>query len=356
MNFGIRPVSMSRDRAEMIDILNRNFGADQELRFDWRHTGNPAGESWSWFLYEKSSLATVALATVFPRTMRVQGKIVRGGQVGEFAVDVKYRSLGPAVKLQRSTFQPVERGEIALCYDCPPHDEGMSTFVRLGMPAQCEVYRYAIRFRSDEYFAKRLGKGAWTKPVVASANLLLRVSRRKRGATNIEVRRHAGRFGDEFTHLDEIASVPGSVRSSRNADVLDWRYAQDPTYGAASLKDPAAKYQILVARRGGELLGLAVFLIEPHGAASLVDLFGVDSDVVRMELLDAALDCCRSAGASSLFGLCSNQSELQPLFASFGFCRRERSARVVAYTKGEGRDAILGSDARWSFGQAEVML
>ncbi len=356
MSLGIRPLSLSDDRAEMIDILNRNFGPGQEARFDWRHIRNPAGESWSWFLYDKNSFATVAMATVFPRTMRVDGRIVRAGQVGEFVVDVKYRSLGPALKLQRSTFEPVDRGEIALCYDCPPHDEGMSTFVRLGMAANCEVYRFATRFRSDEYFAKRLGNGAWTKPVVAAANLLLRLRTRTGGARNVEVQKHAGRFGEEFSHLDEIVCPPGSVRSSRAAEVLNWRYVQDPISGTASL-DTAAKYQILVARRGGELLGFTAFLIQPDGAASLVDLFGVGSEGARLELLDAALDFCRSAGASGLFGLCSEPSELKTVFETSGLRRRERSARVVAYTKpGNGLSAQISSGAKWSFGQVEMML
>lgn len=357
MSLGIRPASMTRERAEMIDILSRNFGPGQEARFDWRHTRNPAGESWSWFLYEKSSSATIAMATVFPRMMCVDGKKVRGGQVGEFAVDAKYRSLGPAVKLQRRTFEPVDRGEIAVCYDCPPHDEGMSTFVRLGMRASCEVYRYAIRFRSDEYFSERLGQGVWTKPVVAGTNLLLRLQTKKRRARNTEVQKHIGRFGGEFTHLDEIVSTPGSIRSSRTADVLNWRYVDDPISGTASADDLAQKYQVIVARRGGELLGFAVFLIHADYAASLVDLFGIDAKGVRGELLAATLDYCRSAGASSLFGLCSEQSELKPLFEELGFSRRERSARVVAYTKpGTAMSAQISSAGRWSFGQAEVML
>lgn len=357
MSLRIRTVSMSHDRAEMIAILNRNFGPSQEARFDWRHMKNPAGESWSWFLYDERNLRAVAVATVFPRMMRVDGKIVRGGQVGEFAVDAKYRSLGPAVKLQRITFEPVDRGEIAFCYDCPPNDDGMSTFVRLGMPANCEVYRYAIRFQSDEYFAKRLGKGTWTKPIVAGANLLLRARTRKRSARNIEVQKHAGRFGDEFSHLDEIACAPASIRSSRTAEMLNWRYVDDPIAGIGPPNYIGGEYQILVARRDGELLGFTAFFIQPNGAASLVDLFGVDSEEVKTELLDAALDSCRSAGASSLFALCSEQSELKPIVEALGFSKRERNARIVAYTKaGDRLTAQISSRARWSFGQVEVML
>jgi len=356
MNLGIRPVSLIHDRAEMIDILNRSFGASQELLFDWRHLENPAGESWSWFLYDKANLAMVGMATVFPRIMRVGGKTLRGGQVGEFIVDVNYRSLGPAVKLQRTTFEPVDRGNIAFCYDCPPHDQGMSTFVRLGIRPSCNVYRYAIPFRSDEYFAKRIDQGFWTKAVVAAANMLLRASATKGAARNIEIQRHAGRFSDEFSDLDDAEHVPGTVRSSRNADVLNWRYVEDPVVSVNLPGRAAGTYQILVARRRGELAAFVAFLIQPEGAAMLVDLFGVDSEV-KLGLLEAALDASRTEGASSFFGICSEESELKPIFKALGFRRRERSAQVVVYTGAvDCPIAQIEPRVRWAFGQVEVML
>jgi len=356
MNLGIRPASLIRDRAEMIGILSRNFGASQESRFDWRHLENPAGESWSWFLYDKANLATVGMATVFPRIMSVDGKNVRGGQVGEFVVDVNYRSLGPALKLQRTMFEPVDRGHITLCYDCPPHDQGMATFVRLGLQPSCDVYRYAIPFRSDEYFTRRLGQGLWTKPVVAAANVLLRTRVKKGAARNVEIQRHAGRFSDEFSHLDEAENVPGTVRSSRSANILNWRYVEDPVASVSLPDKVAGTYQILVARRRGELSAFAVFLIQPEGAATLVDLFGVDSEV-KLGLLEAVLETSRTESVSSFFGLCSEESELKPLFKALGFRRRERSARVVVYTgAGDRPIAQIKPDTRWAFGQVEVML
>jgi len=357
MKFGIRRVCLTNDRQEMIEILKRNFGPIQEPRFDWRHTDNPAGESWSWFMYDGSAHTTVAMATVFPRHMRLNGKRVRAGQVGEFAVDSGYRSLGPAVLLQRTTFEPVNSGELAFCYDCPPHDEGMSTFARLGMGPSCEVIRYALPLRSDEYLAKRIGDGAWTKPLVAGTNLLLRARRRKARASGLEVSRHEGPFGDEFTRLDEVASVSYTVRSSRCATDLNWRYVQDPMASLCLPNGATGKYQVLVARRGGELCAFIVFFIQSDGIASLVDLFGLELPQVGLTLLEAAVDICRAGGASSFHGFCSSDCELKPLFETLGFRPRERNSRVVAYT-GSGPTALNGSGSkmRWAFSQVEVML
>lgn len=357
MKIGIRRLCLTNDRQEMIEILKRNFGPIQEPRFDWRHTDNPAGESWSWFIYDKSKNVTVAMATVFPRHMRVNGKRVRAGQVGEFAVEAPYRSLGPAVLLQRTTFEPVNSGELAFCYDCTPHDEGMSTFVRLGMRPSCEVIRYALPLRSNEYFAKRIGNGAWTKPLIAGTNLLLRARRKKARASGLEIRRHESPFGAEFTRLDEVASASATVRSSRHATDLNWRYVQDPMASLCLPNGAAGKYRVLAARRGGELCAFIVFLIQSDGIASLVDLFGLELLEAGLTLLEAAVDICRAEGVSSFHAFCSSDCEFKPLFETLGFRPRERNSRVVVYAK-SGLTAANGSGSkmRWAFGQVEVML
>src|SRR5271169_5751157 len=127
MSFAIRRVSPIEDRQELLDLLQRNLGASQERRFEWRHTRNPAGSSWSWFVYDQNHPAPVAMASVFPRRVWVDGKAVLGGQVGDFVVDPSHRSLGPALRLQRATFEPVYSNALAFCYDCPPHSQGMAT-------------------------------------------------------------------------------------------------------------------------------------------------------------------------------------------------------------------------------------
>ena len=357
MGLAIRRVSLPQDRPEMIDILNRNFGDGQEHRFDWRHSLNPAGESWSWFLYDTSTLTTVAMTTLFPRHMLVNGKKTRGGQVGEFAVDSSHRSLGPAVQLQRATFEPVNAGDLSFCYDCPPHDQGMSTFERIGMQPNCEVYRYALPLRSDEYFVKRLGHGAWTKPVVAAANLILRARGVKKSTTNLEISEHTGRFDDEFSHLDEVASLPGSVRASRDATDLNWRYMEDPLASLSLPNGTTGRYHTFVARQAGELKAFLAFYIQSDGIAILVDLFGLDLPETGLALIDAALQVCRREEVWCFHGFCSDDSELKPLLTRMGFSRRERNARVVAYDKQAAATFVEpGAQMRWTFSQVEVML
>jgi len=357
MGLGIRQVSLPSDRAEMLEILNLNFGSSQEGRFDWRHTSNPAGESVSWFMYNKSTLATVAMATVFPRNMLVSGKYVRAGQVGEFAVNPKYRSLGPAVQLQRATFEPVNDGRLSFCYDCPPHDQGMSTFVRIGLNPVCEVYRYALPLRSDPYLNRRLGQHLWTKPVAAAANLLLRARRRSPSISNLDIREHSGIFGDEFSHLEKVMSKDEGVRASRDAKNLNWRFVEDPAASLCSPNENTGRYRFFVARSAGELKAFIAFLIQSDRIALIVDMFGLELGEIGPALIETVLGICQEEDVSTIQALLSQEGGLVPIFQAMGFRKRERNARVVPYT-GPREPALMGSRApfKWMFGQLEVML
>jgi hypothetical protein len=346
MNLAIRPASLAHDQQQLIDLLERNISGKQMGHFEWRHQANPAGPGWSWIIYEREKQTAVAMASVFPRNMLLAGKPLLCGQVGEFVVDAPYRSLGPAVLLQRATFEPVNAGKLAFCYDCPPHDKGMSTFMRLGMRANTEVGRYALPLRSEEFLEKRLGDGFWTKPVVSAVNSALRLRIPRRRAHGLEVTKFDQVFDEEFSHLDRRVSSSGVIRASRHAEDLNWRYR----------KNPNLKFRVLVARRAGELLGFLSYILFGQ-RASIVDVFGCELADVGIVLLEAFIAACRTENLICLEAYCSEGSELRPLFMKAGFRLRERAARVVAYAKPDDPvGKMLDSNLRWAFSQVEIML
>jgi hypothetical protein len=355
MSFTIRPACLDADREEMLDLMHRNFGFRPAHRFNWSHLDNPAGTSWTWLAYDSNgngSTHAVAMVSVFPRHMRVNGRAVLAGQVGGFAVDPTHRSLGPAVMVQRTTFQPVETGKLAFCYDCPPHDRGMSTFVRLGMKADCEVFRYAFPLRVDDNVQKKLGSGAWTKPIRFAGNVLLRMRRVSGGTEGIEIQRFENLFGDEFDHIDEITPSPNIIRTSRTARDLNYRYRLGQRENEAQ---GGGKVQVLVARRRGEIQAFAIYLIQTNAIAILLDIFGPGLESAGPSLLSAIISDCRQKGLASFHAHCSPESGLEPMFLKVGLSRRERNCRVVGYAKANGSTSSA-ANMQWAFTYAEVRL
>jgi len=342
MGLALRQASPSEEENDLIAILERNL-TRVKMRSDFRwRLGNPAGKGWWWVIYERGHQSVHAMTSVFPRPMYIDRKLRMCGQVGNFVVDAAYRSLGPAVMLQRATFQTVDSGALSLCYDCPPHDQGMSTFMRLGLVPSCELIRYALVLRGEEVVQKKLGKSWWTKPLISGVNTFLRTRRASKRFASLEISCHDARFGDEYNHLDKTVSSTGIVRTSRSAELLNWRYRDRPE----------CRTDILVARRQGELiafLAMSEYDNNGHRRVSICDLFGHELEHTGLALLEVAADRCRQSNVVCLEGNCAKESIVESIFKAAGFRARERSAHLVAYAQ----SGLLNANISWPVGQAE---
>ncbi len=347
MAITVRPVNLDTEHDELLAVLERNLAdLPHARRFKWIYRDHPLGPAWSWFACDTASGDVVGVASVFRRALWL-GRTVRVcGQVGDFAIDAAHRSLGPAVMLQRATFQPVDRGSLTLCYDCPPDERGMSTFRRIGMEANAALARHAKLLRVNRRIEGRLGGGALARALtpVGNAMIWLRDGDVPR-PNGLEITSHPGRFGEEFSELDQRGWARNVIRGRRSAEDLNWRYRDDPLHD----------YLVLTGRRRGELVGFAVLSIKGRDA-SLVDLFGEFRPGDALGLLDAAADEARSAGAETLHASVSDQSHLISDLGRAGFSRREGGPYVVAYTAAHGEDrAQVVGPLTWDLTHSDIM-
>jgi hypothetical protein len=246
--------------------------------------------------------------------------------------------------LQRATFEPVEAGALALCYDCPPHERGMSTFRRLGMAPSATMTRHARLLRTDRQLEKRLGWAA--APLARMGNALLRFSEwRGRSTACLEIALHEGRFGDEFSSLDRGLNVAGAIRSRRAAEDLNWRYRNEPV----------GDYRVLAARRHGELVGFVVLAVSGRDAV-VVDIHGALSPDGVADLLDSSARLLRDAGVESLQAVVSSDSPLAVPLSRCGFWHRSTGPLVVVHARAGGpARAVLERKAAWHLTYSDVM-
>ena len=341
MTLQVRAVNLDREHDELLGVLERNLPElPHARRFKWLYREGHLGPAWSWLLCDSGSREPVGLASLFRRAIWRGGKVELCGQVGDFAIDPSHRSLGPAVMLQRATLGPVDDGQLALCYDCPPNARGMSTFRRLKMEASATMTRQVRPLRTNRHVARYLGTGLVAAGVAGLGNAALRLgSWRRRRSRDLEIGLHPGRFGEEFTALDRRVGAGDAVRGRRAAEDLNWRYRDDPLN----------EYQVLTARRSGELAGFAV-IAPSHRDAAVVDLFGVLSPAETADLLDAAAQLGRSGGLEAVSTLISADHPLTAPLRAAGFRARESGPWVVAYA-GAGQDA----GPAWRLTYSDVM-
>jgi hypothetical protein len=342
----VRSVNPEAERESLLAVLRRNLtDLDHARRFRWLYLDNPAGPAQAWFLREREGNgAAVGAASLFPRWIWLRGRLHLCGQVGDFAVDAAYRSLGPAVMLQRATFGPVDGRVLAFCYDCPPHDKGMATFRRLGLGPQCRMLRHARLIKVDRIVRRRVRPAAAAAALSWLGNGVLRLAdRRGRRGANLEITPLTGRFDDEFSALDADLVGPDAIRGRRRAEELNWRYRDDPLH----------QYLVLTARRAGALVAFAVVLT--GGAdAFLVDLFGRLTPAVAAQLVEGAVDRLRRAGVETLHALASDRGDLVHVLRAAGFRYRSPGASVVAYAP-DGGDVRAGLDAAtWNLTDGDI--
>jgi len=345
MMISVRPVHHNSETEEFLAILRTNAPSlPHERRFKWLYQDNPDGTAFSWFVIQSAPDLVVGVTSLFPRSMWVGDRLQMCGQVGDFAVSTSHRSLGPALLLQRATFEPVDRGELAFCYDCPPHDAGMSTFRRLRMRSNCRVYRYALPLRVDGHLRKRLGSVSVLP--AAAGNLLLRLQRLATlapSARNLEVSVHQSAFDNEFSELDARVKHPNAIRGRRSAALLNWRYREDPLQN----------FEVLTARRNGELVAFAVFQ-STGDIVTIVDLFGTELPEAAFSLV-SAIAARFQKSHQTLETYLSEGSDLVAPFLKMRFQVRSEAAQIVAYAKPQSEmSCFLEKSPIWAFSRAET--
>jgi hypothetical protein len=333
MSVTVRAVDLDTEHEELLAVLERNLtDLPHARRFKWIYRDNPLGPAWSWFACAGATGRVVGVASVFRRAMWLGRRMMVCGQVGDFAIDAGHRSLGPAVMLQRATFEPVDRGSLTLCYDCPPHDRGMSTFRRIGMEASASLARHAKLLRANRKIEGRIGEGAVARALAPVGNALIWLR-------DGDVPRPNG------LEIDERVRSRDVIRGRRSAEDLNWRYRDNPLH----------EFGTLAARRRGELIGF-VILSGAGRDATLVDLFGDFHPGDALGLLDAAADEARVAGAETLHATVSDDSHLVVDLGRAGFSRREAGPHVVAYTAPGSEDrAQLDRPLTWDLTHQDIM-
>ena len=341
MNLRTRAVDFVVDRDELLSVLRTNLhDVSHEARFSWLYLDNPAGSAYSWFLCDENGSA-VGIASLVRRAVWMGETSATCGQVADFAVDAGFRSLGPAIKLQRCTFEPVLQGDLAFCYDCPPHDLGMAMFDRLGLKETCRMQGYVKLLRADRQFERLLGNPAG-RMASTIANPLLRLrSSRATVSDKLDFGSYTGEFTDEFSRLDLALRTSDTISNRRSAEDLNWRFRHNPSQ----------RFEVFTARERGELLAYVLFSVVGEDAY-LFDLFGRKLDEVGPDLLNALSSTLQDRSIQTIRAQLPSGSPSVSIFVKAGFSLRGDGARIVAFG---GSKAQALHDARWQFQHSDVM-
>ena len=290
MALSVRTANLESDGASLTEFLRQHLNplADAK-RFDWLYLRNPHGPARAWLTCDSADGSIVAASAVFPRRIASTAGAINACVLGDFCVRPDFRSLGPALELQRKTLAGLESCGFAFAYDLPSTSM-VGVYKRIGIPQQDSLVRMARPLKSNRQIAKRVKSEAVAKGLSAAGNLLLELRDwRLKEAPGWTLALHQGSFAAEFTDLAQQVAQAGGAFVERSAEFLNWRY----------LQHPYRKFELVTARRQNQLRGYLVFE-QAGGEATVVDLFGLDEPELLQSLLSRAVTMARDRGAEIL--------------------------------------------------------
>lgn len=312
MAIDVCQASLIDDEKILTDLARKYLTKEaDERRFRWLYRENPFGPARAWIAYEKD-VEAVGMAAVFPRQIYCDGDAVRGCVLGDLCIATKYRSLGPALQLQRACLECVRSGEFGLAYDFPSATM-LGIYQHLGMQPIATSVRMAKMLRADEKVGRILPARVLSRPAAAAANFALSLTgQRSVDLPGVEFQLQDAPCTSEYSDLAaRIGSSLGAC-TVRSAEYLNWRYRQHPH----------RKYEFFVARRSTELLAYCTFTAEA-GNAIIAELFGSIDDQALGNLLRQLVRLLRARGVATLSLPVLNGDRRTGWLRKMGFRARE---------------------------------
>jgi hypothetical protein len=314
----VRRAEVDREKAPLIAFLSTYLSPDaNEARYEWLYCKNPEGMARVWVACESETGMIIGVAAAFPRRIHFHGKEVRGYVLGDFCIHPDYRSLGPALALQKNSVEDLSREGAGFVFDFPSVSM-LAIYKRLRIEPQETAIRFAKPLRADRQIQKRISNKAAGRSLAVAANAALRLrdaGLRRSSAWTIS--EEAEPCGEEFTIATQRWAPRMGICAGRNADYLNWRF----------LLHPQRRYQFLTARKDGRLCGYLIY----HWAgedATVVDLLA-EEDSASKALLVETIAIMRHYGVNTLSAPFLSSHAGREILEDCGFQPRESTPVIL---------------------------
>jgi hypothetical protein len=323
MSVVIRPADLQSDRAQLIRLLSETLSSSADAqRFDWLYVKNPDGAARAWLAKDGASGHYMGASAIFPRRVKVRKQEITGCVFGDFGIERDYRTLGPAVQLQRATIAGMREAGFVFGYDLPSSSM-LGVYRRLDMTPSQSLLRMAKPLRANRKISQAVKPAVVAGAASAAANFALATrDSLRRSKSRADISAHTGRFTEEFTDLANRADAGGAGHVHRTAEYLNWRF----------LDHPHRRYEILQARENKELKGYLIFM-EEGADARIVDWFGEDVPEIRNALVAQAVEILRTRGSETVSLPITASHPWRFELESLGFRARESQPIVTLENK-----------------------
>ena len=323
MAIKVYDADLHSERETIINALTRFLSmSSDDKRFEWLYVTNPHGQTRAWLAVDEVNNTVIGTAAAFPRQFYLGTSEVLGWILGDFCLDTQYRSLGPALQLQRACLGVLATSQAGFCCDFPSASM-VAVYERLGFSMTGKMLRLAKPLRVDRKVKEVIKNSAAQRIATSIGNTFLKMASPKGTADEtLEISNQKGPCDEEFTALMHEQRGRLGICLQRSAEYLNWRYVDNPL----------VPYEVITARKHGSLKGYAVWT-EAGEDASIVDLFGDDQCGMMGRLVAEIAALARNRGVMTLSVSINESHPWRSLFCELGFRLRDSVPMVIIPSK-----------------------
>jgi hypothetical protein len=338
MQYEITETTENFDPEILIPIWQDSLPDLDERRIHWGYSQIPQGRAHLWYLSDADSRRPFGACVVLPRHFYRHGRRIRGGITADFAIKKQYRSLGPALGLQKAIASSDEFDTL-LAF---PNDNSVAVQKRAGFEDLGHLTVYRKIFRSRDLLKRRYN------PVLSSIvapffDIAIRLKsilhgRRARGDYSV-VDSLDERF-DEF--WGRVRARFGFI-GERSTDYLRWRFTNHPY--------KSYRFFALQERDSSRVVAYLAYYTRDN-IAYIDDFLFEDPEVALGALIDAFGRHCRKAGLAAMSVIMFESERYARLLRSQGFLA-EATDQKVLWSSGDA-EPVEKTDVFLTMGDCDI--
>lgn len=316
----VREADLDADRSLILGFLRGNLnGSYSSARYEWLYLKNPAGCARVWIAWGKNPDVPVGLSAAIPRILTIQGQNRLCWILADFCFATSYRSLGPALKLQRTTLDEAARDKVYACLDFPGKSM-VPVYSRLGIPVFTRMDRFARILKLNHKMDQFIPIPFVSRMMSAIGNRSLQmIDQRILSSSGITVIAFNGEFDEQFAILAQKATASYDCFSHRSVEYLNWRY----------VRNPIQSHKILACYMEEELVGYAVISRGANGDIVLQEIMSLPIEGLWTRIVKVVSGFLRKTGAYVVYYGQSSQGSKVPFIGSAGYYLRDSAPVFV---------------------------
>lgn len=237
----VNPVEIDKYKDIIIGLWKINLSNGSDERFEWLYHKNPAGSAVTWLAKDEKTGEFVGCNSLYPREVRINGKIYKMGIAIDFAVNKNYRVFGPALQIEKTITANSKAAGFDFLFAWPsPSSTGV--FIRAGYNVLGEVDSFVKLLRTKDKLLKVVKIPLFADLLAFFADCFLgvlpdlRYRLTKPGYFKGEIVKICG---SEFDILWNQVKDDNEIKTDKSSTYLNWRYTHNNTeqYSFFSLID-----------------------------------------------------------------------------------------------------------------------